>query len=146
MIDSTRSVTVTKTGLQVLAEGDSVLELYTFGNILLLRPGHCVVKVVAGPMAGQKIRLPLTFPAVVDGVTYHVDVPDQQPTAPKLTSKRVRPVAGQPTKMDKCRKLFADNRSKPKNEIVEMFVNQAGCTAAGANTYYITLRKQFAVG
>lgn len=146
MIDMTTPFTVTTSGLEVLAQGDTPTQLFTFGKILLLRKDHCIVLVSAGEKAGKKIHLPLTFPATVDGVTYHVDRPDAVTTTPKAKQTRAKAAPGE-TKIAKCRAIFRRMNGhvvggSSKAEIVAAFVAEAGCTPAGANTYYITLNKE----
>lgn len=45
------------------------------------------------------------------------------------------------SKMDICRDLYRTmNGTKSRQEIIAAFVSKAGCTPAGANTYYATLK------
>jgi hypothetical protein len=145
MINTIGPVTVTRTGLAISSQGDHPTEIYTFGKILLIRKDHCVVLVSSGPMAGKKINMPLVFPATVDGVIYHVDVPHEidkmfdkakPPRAP-----RVKAAEGE-TKIAKCRAIYAAAPvGATKEEIIAKFIADAGCTPQGAVTYYITCRK-----
>lgn len=144
MIDTTRPVTVTRTGLDVCMQGDMPHELFTFGTILLLRKDHCVVLVKAGPRAGQKMQLPLTFPAVVAGTTYHVDMPEAAADAP-VKEKRVKPAPGE-SKIAKCKAIYAaypfsGDLKADRAGIIQKFVDEVKCTPAGAVTYYLTCAK-----
>lgn len=47
------------------------------------------------------------------------------------------------TKLDKCKKLYLKYHGCSRADIIEEFVNKAGCTAAGAATYYAKLKKEF---
>jgi hypothetical protein len=142
MINTIGPVTVKQSGLSVLSQGDSPLQLFTFGQILLLRKDHCIVLVKAGPKAGKKIEMPLVYPAVLDGVTYHVDVPDEAKVDDDKPARapRVKAADGE-TKIAKCKRIFADNPTLDKDAMIAKFVAEAGCTPAGAVTYYITCRK-----
>lgn len=138
MIDITRTVTVTQTGLSIVSQTADA-QLVVCGKILLLRKDHCVVLLSAGPKAGKKVQMPLTFPATIDGETYHVDAPATD-VAPEAKAKRTRPAPGE-SKLDKCKAIFAANREADKATVIKMFVEQAQCTPAGANTYYLTCKK-----
>lgn len=139
MIDTTRTVTVMRSGLNIMQQGDRPTDLFTFGKILLLRDDHCVVLVSAGPRAGKKINMPLQYPAVIDGNTYHVDIPDVFEKAPaKARAPRHR--EGE-TKIDRCRALYKANAGASKDVMIKMFIEQVGCTPAGAVTYYLTCKK-----
>lgn len=165
MIDTIRKQTVKQTGLNVFTRGDTPLQLYTYGKILLIRKDHCIVLASAGPDAGKKVQLPLEFPATVNGVEYHVDFPTplpidaEMPTKAELAEleKRVAQLkaqlAGQPatrqrpakgeSKLDKCRAIFkAAPVGAAKADVVAKFVSDALCTPAGANTYYLLLKKE----
>jgi hypothetical protein len=49
----------------------------------------------------------------------------------------------EPSKMDLCRVIFAANHGKvARKVIIGLFMVEAGCTSAGASTYYQTLTKQ----
>lgn len=137
MIDTTRTVTVTRTGLNIVAQGNDA-QMFICGKILLLRKDHCVVLISAGPKAGTKVQMPLTFPATVDGATYHVDMPEV--SAAPVAKKRVKAAPGE-TKIDKCKVIFAAHRDAPKADVIKMFVEEVGCTPAGANTYFLTCKK-----
>lgn len=140
MIDTTTPFTVTASGLDVLSQGDTPTQLFTFGKILLLRKDHCIVLVSAGSKAGKKISMPLEFPATIDGVTYHVDRPEAAAaSATEAKAVRTKAAPGE-TKIAKCRAIFQANPSLDKAAMKQLFVEQAGCTPAGANTYYLTCR------
>jgi hypothetical protein len=50
-----------------------------------------------------------------------------------------------PSKMDQCRDIFVAHYGKPnvtRKLIIGLFQTEAGCTPAGASTYYQTLTKQ----
>lgn len=144
MIDTVNKHTVTKTGLEVFTLGAPGAEhqVFAFGKILLLRKEHCIVLAAAGPRAGKKVELPLEFPATIDGVTYVVDIPAAAPveTAEPAKAKRGRAAGGE-TKLSKCKAIYAANATLDKAAVIKLFVEQAGCTPAGANTYYLTCKK-----
>lgn len=138
MIDTTQPVTVTRTGLNVLTQGDFPTQLFTFGKILLLRKNTCIVLVAA---TQKKVELPLTFPATIDGVTYVVDVPHEADKVLTQKVARVKPAAGGETKIAMCKRIYAEMAGSDKADIVARFVSEAKCTPAGANTYFITCAK-----
>jgi hypothetical protein len=53
---------------------------------------------------------------------------------------RVKAAPGE-TKIAKCRAIYAANKDLDKDAMIAKFVADAGCTPAGAVTYYITCRK-----
>lgn len=138
MINTTQPITIKRTGMQVLMQGENVSQLIVYGKILLLRKDSCIVLVAA---TNKKVNLPLTFPAVVDGVTYHVDIPvtEVNASAPVKPAK-VKPVDGE-TKIAICKRIYCEMVGSDKAAIVARFVEEAKCTPAGANTYFITCRK-----
>lgn len=142
MIDMTQVKTVTKTGIDVSTRNEEG-QFFVFGKITLLKKKDCIVAVSAGPKTGTKVRLPLTFPCTVDGVEYVADIPVAGVDAPEpaVKAKRQRAEPGQPTKIEKCRALFAANPGIDKPAMIKLFVEQAGCTPQGANTYFITCKK-----
>lgn len=142
MINTIGPVTITRSGLNVLSQGDTPTQLFTFGQILLLRRDHCIVLVKAGPKTGKKVSMPLVFPAVADGVTYHVDVPEETAATSDKPARtpRVKAADGE-TKIAKCKRIFADNPTLDKEAVIAKFVVDAGCTPAGAVTYFLTCRK-----
>jgi hypothetical protein len=58
----------------------------------------------------------------------------------KTTAERTRAAPGE-SKIDKCKAIFAANRDAPKADLIKRFVEEVGCTPAGANTYYLTCKK-----
>ena len=44
------------------------------------------------------------------------------------------------TKLDICRSIYLANRLQPRATLIQLFVSQAGCTIAGAATYYSKLK------
>lgn len=44
------------------------------------------------------------------------------------------------SKMDVCRRIFAENIGKKRSEVIALFM-EAGCTKAGSSTYYQTCKK-----
>jgi len=141
MIDMTKQVTVNKTGLQVLTHDRG--QFFTFGQVTLLKKSDLIVLVSAGEQAGKKVRLPLTFPCTVDGVEYVVDAPEPV-AAEDVKPKKAGPKRGEgPTKLDKCKAIFAEYKGKDflKSTVVQRFIDEAACTPAGANTYFLLCKK-----
>lgn len=144
MIDLTSPVTVQKSGGAVYQHTDQ-MQLVAYGKILLVRKDHCVVLVSAGPQAGKKVTMPLTYPATINGVVYCVD--KEVAVAAPVTDqpKREKPAPGE-SKIARCKAIYAafsftGDAKADKAAIVKRFVEEVGCTPAGANTYYITCTK-----
>lgn len=64
----------------------------------------------------------------------------------------VRPVAPAPlapiraltgTKLDKCKAIFYVQRNAARSDVINKFITLAGCTAAGAATYYASIKKAY---
>lgn len=142
MIDSTQQVTVTRSGLNILTEGDTPNQLFTFGKIVLLRKKHCIVLVSVGPQAGKKIDMPLVYPAQIEGTTYHVDVPQEIEDTSPAEPKRVKTsLEGGVTKIQRCRELYAANPQFTREQMIALFISEAKCTPQGAVTYFLTCKK-----
>lgn len=62
------------------------------------------------------------------------------PAAEKV-KKVKRAAPGGETKIAKCRALFAANPTLTREQIVALFISEAGCTPAGAVTYFLTCQK-----
>jgi len=45
-------------------------------------------------------------------------------------------IAKKPNKITKCREIYAKNKEKSREELVELFVSEGDCTPTGALTYY----------
>lgn len=96
-------------------------------------------------VAGKKYEMPLEylggFPAPVASGQVSLYRKAAVPAA-AAAPKRERAAKGE-TKLDKCRAIFkAAPAGASKADIVAKFVADAGCTPAGANTYYLTLKKE----
>ena len=83
--------------------------------------------------------------------TYHgIEGQETKPVtvAKPITQPRVqlteeaKPVSTYRTKMDHCRAIFAMRLLASRKDIIASFINEAGCTKAGAATYYATLKKE----
>lgn len=74
-----------------------------------------------------------------------VTIPPVQPK-PVVPSA---PVKGAPllspsmTKIEKCKSIYQANRGVSRATMIQMFINRADCTAAGASTYHHTCSKLF---
>ena len=49
---------------------------------------------------------------------------------------------GGPTKMDKAKAIFEQMKGQPRKDILKAFIDEAGLTKSGANTYYFILNKK----
>lgn len=60
--------------------------------------------------------------------------------APKERPKHLAPKAG--SKLAECKKMYFRYYGISRSEMIEEFIAQAGCTPAGAATYYAKLKKE----
>lgn len=65
------------------------------------------------------------------------------PTVQKVDVQK-KPEAG--SKLDKCWNLYKSYSHVGRGGLIAMFVNEAGCTVAGAGTYYATCKKKYEAG
>lgn len=63
-------------------------------------------------------------------------------TPPKPKAKRAPKRKGSPSKLDQCRSIFTDHPYLARAGLISLFVNIAGCTKAGAATYYAKIKKE----
>lgn len=118
-------------------------------EILLVRKDHIIAKVVGPHKAGSvpvKLELPQVFP--VQGHTVDAGVfklyTKGQATEAKAKVKKAGPKREGPTKMSKCRDYVKANPNGTKADYMVAFqAPDIGCTKMGANTYYLTLKKEF---
>lgn len=61
------------------------------------------------------------------------------------TEMKPAPVAGA-SKIDKCWELYKRNVHLSRGAIIQTFISSAGCTTAGAGTYYATCKKRYESG
>ena len=115
-------------------------------TILLVRKGS-IVCAAAGDKAGlyRKFELPVSTVGEekINGL-YTVFVPEGAAPSPAahVAVKRERATAGVETKISKCRAIFQFHKDLDKKGMIDLFVYEVGCTPAGANTYYLTLKKE----
>lgn len=61
--------------------------------------------------------------------------------AAQVADKRATEAPG--SKMEKCANLYVSYQHLGRQMLIAMFVQEAGCTPAGASTYYSTLKKRY---
>lgn len=90
---------------------------------------------------GGKISLPLKLSGNM------ISVPTTKAlahTVPPAAPMKVGSSSG--SKLDQCRAIYRANknttRDTPRSAIIDLFVKQAGCTPAGAATYYAKISKE----
>lgn len=62
--------------------------------------------------------------------------------AAQVADKRATEAPG--SKMEKCANLYVSYQHLGRQMVIAMFVQEAGCTPAGAATYYATMKKRYA--
>lgn len=62
--------------------------------------------------------------------------------AAQTADKRATEAPG--SKLDKCANLYVSYQHLGRQMVIAMFVQEAGCTPAGAATYYSTMKKRYA--
>lgn len=118
-------------------------------EILLVRNTHVIAR-EAGKKDAKKLELPLAWGK--DGhmnleiAPYPLHLYSAVGKVPQLAAavgaKKAGPKRKEgPTKMDKCRELFAANPTLDKAAMVKLFIDEAECTPAGAVTYWSTINK-----
>lgn len=136
--------------------GDRMIVMAITGDldvveVILTRKNHVVARCLTSDHLeqGSKYQMPIEFmgmwPAPLPyGTATLFRTPEHagedDGVAQAAAPKRTRPAPGE-SKLDKCKAIFAANREADKTTVVKMFVEQAGCTPAGANTYYLTCKK-----
>lgn len=115
-------------------------------EVLMVRKNEIIARWITGERKGVKVVLPFGkmsgFGPMVGMSQYHLYTkaavtPASDAPAPGV--KRVK--ADGPTKIELCRAIYARNPALPKEEMKALFVSEAKCTPAGANTYYLTCKK-----
>lgn len=128
-------------------------------TVLLVRNDHVIAQYLTGVKTGSKrvIKFP-AFAGVapqIDGVTFDVYTADElrtpstapvKPSEPDGAAAAAEPAIKKkrgegPTKMSKCREIYAANPGLDKIAMKALFVSDAGCTVMGANTYLLTIMK-----
>lgn len=61
--------------------------------------------------------------------------------SPTITVSTPKQTSGNGSKLDSCRAIYAANTGLTRQQMIQLFVAKAGCTPAGASTYYNTCRK-----
>lgn len=67
-------------------------------------------------------------------------------TPPAQRTAIVTKPAGGSTKLDKCWFMYKSYSHLGRGALIAMFVSEAGCTVAGAGTYYAACKKKFEAG
>ena len=95
--------------------------------------GGVTIPVVSGPA-------PRPVPAPVQR-----NVP-RSPRFPELTTSTFVPerarVSRNASKLEQCRALWVSNSNAARQGVIALFVNEVGCTPAGAATYYAKIKKE----
>ena len=134
-------------------------------TVLLVRNDHVIAQYLTGVKTGSKrvIKFPAFAgtPPVINDVQFTVYMPEGlKSTAPIAATEQAdsavaageeaiaaEPLVAKkkrgegPTKMSKCREIYAANPGLNKVDMKALFVSEAGCTIMGANTYLLTIMK-----
>jgi hypothetical protein len=119
-------------------------------EVLLTRRKTVVARALTGVSVmkeGEKYDMPKTFTGqwpVAEGCgqvsLFRKPVADQPSTDQPQPTTRTKPASGE-TKIAKCRAIFAANSTLDKAAMCQKFIDEAGCTKMGANTYYLLCKK-----
>jgi hypothetical protein len=107
-------------------------------KVLLVRDDHMVCAMADQTTGHYTHKFIVPIPATLQHVDEQTPVEGIQVVAQH--TKRERAPKGE-TKIDKCTSYFKEHPGLSKEEYIEAFVNQFGCTAQGANTYFHACRK-----
>lgn len=155
IINETRKayVPLTRDDKVVVAQvGDRLIYMAPTGDedvleVILTRRKAVIARALTAAtiVAGKKYEMPLEYVGGFPAPAASGQVSLYRKVAPPVTEakpKRERAAKGE-TKLDKCRAIFAAAPAgATKADIVAKFVADANCTPAGANTYYLTLKKE----
>lgn len=136
-----------RAGDRIYAELEGQIFTPSF-DVLLVRKDHIIVRERDNKDA-RKLQLPLAWgkdghvqPTLSEHPLHLYAVVGDTPTLALAKAKKAGPRRGEgPTKMDRCREIFKANPTADKATLIKMFVEEAKCTPAGANTYHNTLKK-----
>lgn len=96
-------------------------------TVSVFEPEAVVAAEVNGAPAADATNVPADGTAPVNGA----------PADPAAPVAVVKPES----KISKCRAIYAAMPGAAKADVVKRFIDEAGCTKMGANTYYITCSK-----
>lgn len=152
-----KPITIKQGGVGVVAkmgEEGSPVQLY---EILLAKKSEIIVRAL-GPRRSTtpvKITMPNTWTAdghTIDGVKYNFLLKEgAKVSADGEKVKRPGPKRGDgPTKMDICKQIWDANPNLTRADMKAKFCNDplfaenklTPCTEQGANTYYLTIKKE----
>ena len=124
-------------------------------QVLLIRD-DTIVCALSTDKPGKYRKITLGFnkvesdlPVLSGGSTYQLYVPEgseapvqvvDAPIVEQPAKKRGRNIEG-PTKLDKCKQLFATNPGADKLTMMALFQSEAGCTVQGSSTYWYLCKK-----
>jgi hypothetical protein len=107
-------------------------------KVLLIRDDHMICAMADQKTGQYTHKFTVPIPATLKHVELTEPVEGIQVVA-QHTSKHRAPKGE--TKIDKCTSYFKANPGLTKEQYIEAFVSQFGCTPQGANTYFHTCRK-----
>lgn len=80
---------------------------------------------------------------VRDGVSESVNGANtKKASRQSKTSERTARKPPSDTKKEKAKRIYSENLGRPRNEIIEKFIDKCGLTRAGASTYYQNIKRE----
>lgn len=79
---------------------------------------------------------------ITDGVTSPVAGGPTPRPAPAPVQRNLPRGPRFPSKLEQCRALWVSNSTAARQGVIALFVNEVGCTVAGAATYYAKIKKE----
>lgn len=120
------------------ASGDRLEASSTVYDILLVRDDHVILRDLK---TSVKVVMHIVTHTTAGSLKLYRK-PSQQIIDPTPVKTGFKRGSSGPTKLMLCRDIYVANPGGTKQELLDLFVNKAGCTPAGANTYLCLLRKE----
>ena len=132
-----------------------VLKMMKYRLFVLMNDGQLATFTKITPSEDQELQADpdkyvarieelMTAKDILFDVEQIVDLQMEQDTAPSITIVPRKPITATAprvgSKMDVCKQLYADNPGMSRGDMINLFIAQAGCTKAGASTYYQTCK------
>lgn len=141
-------VVITRTDIGIIARVDADGKPVQTFEIMLAKKNMLIVRPIGARKASQpvKMELPVTWDVnghEVDGEQFRFMKKNSVEIGPKSGKiKRVGKKSEGPTKLDTCRGIWKANPNLTRKDMLQKFVDEGKCTVQGANTYYLSIKKE----